>query len=38
MHRVSLKKALGLFFETVSNTEIQHWLHDEVYVTHGEVV
>ena len=38
MHRVSLKKALELFFETVSATEIQHRLHDEVYVTRVEVV
>lgn len=38
MHHVRLKKALELFFETVSAPEIQHRLHDEVYVTRGEVV
>lgn len=38
MHRVKLKKAFELFFETVSAPEIQHRLHDKAYVTRGEVV
>ena len=37
MQHVSLKKALGLFFETVSTTEIQRRLHDEVHLTRAEV-
>ena len=35
--RESLKEALELFFETASATEIEHRLHEEVYVTQVEV-
>ncbi len=35
--RSNLKEALELFFESASATEIQHRLHDEVYVTRVEV-
>ena len=35
--RNNLKEALELFFETASATEIQHRLHDEVYVTRVEI-
>ena len=31
--RDNLKEALELFFETAPATEIQHRLHEEVYVT-----
>ena len=31
-------EVLELFFETASSTEIQQRLHEEVYVTRGEVV
>ena len=36
--RGNLKEALELFFETASGTEIQHRLHEEVYVTKVEIV
>ncbi len=29
--RKNLQEALGLFFETASNAEIEHRLHEEVY-------
>ena len=35
--RENLKEALELFFETASSTEIQHRLHEEVYVTKVEI-
>ena len=35
--RENLKEALELFFETASATEIQHRLHEEVYVTKVEI-
>lgn len=35
--RDNLKEALELFFETASAGEIQHRLHDEVYVTRVEI-
>ena len=35
--RENLKEALELFFETASATEIQHRLHEEVYVMQVEV-
>ena len=35
--RENLKEALELFFETASATEIEHRLHEEVYVTQVEV-
>ena len=35
--RENLKEALELFFETASATEIQHRLHEEVYVPNVEV-
>ena len=35
--RENLKEALELFFETVSATEIQQRLQEEVYVTQVEV-
>ncbi len=35
--RNNLKEALELLFETASATEIQHRLHDEVYVTRVEI-
>ena len=36
--RASLRKALELFFEVASPSEIKRRLHDEVYVTQVEVV
>ena len=36
--RSNLKEALELFFEYASTEEINRRLHDEVYVTHVEVV
>ena len=33
----NLKEALELFFETASVTEIQHRLHEKVYVTKVEI-
>ena len=33
----NLKEALGLFFETASEKEVEARLHNEVYVTHVEV-
>ena len=35
--RNNLKEALELFFETASASEVQHRLHDEVYVTRVEI-
>ena len=35
--RDNLKEALELFFETASADEVQHRLHDEVYVTRVEI-
>ena len=35
--RNNLKETLELFFETASASEIQHRLHDEVYVTRLEI-
>ena len=35
--REYLKEALELFFETAPATEIQHRLHEEVYVTKVEI-
>ena len=35
--RENLKEALELFFETASATEIEHRLHEEVYVTQVRV-
>ena len=35
--RENLKEALELFFETAAATEIEHRLHEEVYVTRVEV-
>ena len=35
--RRNLQEALELFFESASETEIQHRLHAEVYVTQVEV-
>ena len=35
--RDNLKEALELFFETASPGEVQHRLHDEVYVTRVEI-
>ena len=35
--RDNLKEAMELFFETASASEIQHRLHDEVYVTRVEI-
>ena len=35
--RDNLKEALELFFETASASEVQHRLHDEVYVTRVEI-
>jgi predicted RNase H-like HicB family nuclease len=35
--RDNLQEALELFFECASAEEIQQRLHDEVYVTQGEV-
>ena len=35
--RENLKESLELFFETASATEIQHRLHEEVYVTKVEI-
>ncbi len=35
--RENLKEALELFFETASAAEIEHRLHEEVYVTQVEV-
>ena len=34
----NLKEALELFFETASPEELKSRLHEEVYVTHVEVV
>ena len=36
--RDNLREALGLFFESASQEEIQTRLHDELYVTRVEVV
>jgi len=36
--RKNLKEALELFFETASTEEIRARFHEEVYVTHVEVV
>lgn len=36
--RNNLREALNLFFEAASFTEIQSRLHEEIYVTHMEVV
>jgi predicted RNase H-like HicB family nuclease len=36
--RKNLHEALELFFETASLEEIKERLHDEVYITHVEVV
>ncbi len=36
--RNNLKEALELFFETASPEELKSRLHEEVYVTHVEVV
>lgn len=36
--RDNLREALELFFEAASPEEIQQRLHEEVYVTHVEVV
>lgn len=36
--RKNLKEALELFFETASSQEVSSRLHNEVYVTHVEVV
>lgn len=35
--RANLREALGLFFETASEDDIQERLHGEVYVTQVEV-
>ena len=35
--RNNLKEALELFFETASASEVQHRVHDEVYVTRVEI-
>ncbi len=35
--RSNLKEAIELFYETASAKEIQHRLHDEIYVTQVEV-
>ena len=35
--RDNLEEALQLFYETASATEIQHRLHEEVYVTRVEI-
>ena len=35
--RNNLKEALELFFETAPASEVQHRLHDEVYVTRVEI-
>lgn len=35
--RDNLKEALELFFETASADEVQHRLHDEIYVTRVEI-
>ena len=35
--RENLKEALELFFVTASAAEIQHRLHEEVYVTKVEI-
>ena len=35
--RSNLTEALELFFETASDAEIQHRLHDEVYVNRVEI-
>ena len=35
--RDNLKEALELFFETASASEVQHRLHDEIYVTRVEI-
>ena len=35
--RDNLKEALELFFETAPAGEIQHRLHDEIYVTRVEI-
>lgn len=35
--RENLREALELFFETASPSEIQHRLHQEVYVTQLEI-
>jgi predicted RNase H-like HicB family nuclease len=35
--RDNLKEALELFFECASPEEVEHRLHQEVYVTHVEV-
>ena len=36
--RKNLAEAIGLFFETASETEVQERLHDEVFITRLEVV
>ncbi len=36
--RNNLKEALDLFFETASPEEVSSRLHEEVYITHGDVV
>jgi len=36
--RKNLKEAIELFFESAAPEEIRERLHDEVYVTHMEVV
>ena len=36
--RSNLKEALELFYETAPTDEIQRRLHNEIYVTHVEVV
>ena len=36
--RVNLKEALELFYEEATSDEVQWRLHDEIYVTHVEVV
>ena len=35
--RANLQEAVELFFETASELEVQTRLHDEVYMTRGEV-
>ena len=35
--RNNLKEALELFFETASASEVQHRLHDEMFVTRVEI-
>ena len=36
--RANLKEALELFCQEASSDEVQRRLHDEIYVTHVEVV